>query len=155
MNKLTCFNTKVCIIIISLFIIPIIGLSQSSNVKIISLEDKNKEILKRLIVEGYNKRKMDIVDELVDSNYVEHTNGVTTKGSGFIKKTITWLAEEAPDFKMTIEDIIAEEENAAMRWVYTGKNIKYAPVGATRTKVGRPGRDRVCRLGGFAVLNPF
>jgi len=85
----------------------------------------NKVLLHRLINEAYNARKLNIVDEIADSSYVEHTNGVTTNSSDIIKQTIAWLAEESEDFKLVIDQLIAEKDKVAMHWIYSGKNKKF------------------------------
>jgi predicted SnoaL-like aldol condensation-catalyzing enzyme len=90
-----------------------------------SVAEKNKELVTRFIDEAYNYRNMETVDELVDSNYVEHTNGVTAKSSDIIKQTVAWLGDEAPDFKLVVDDIIAENDLVTVRWIYSGFNEKF------------------------------
>lgn len=106
------------LMIISALLLPVICFSQS-------IEEKNVGLVKRLIEVGYNQRNLSVVDEIADTSYVEHTNGVTSTSSDIIKQTITYLAAEVPDFKLIIDDILAQGEKVAFRWIFSGLNKKY------------------------------
>ncbi len=90
-----------------------------------TIEQKNIGLLKQLIEVGYNQRNFEIVDQIVDSNYVENTNGITAKSPEVVKQTITYLAEESPNFKLVIDDVIAQGDKVALRWIYSGHNKKH------------------------------
>ena len=111
------------LIIISLILIS--GFAQFLIAQEMSLEEQNKLKLNRLINEAYNQRKLDVVDEIADSNYVEHTNNITTESSNVIKQTIIFFEKESPDFKIVTEDMIADGDKVAMYWIYSGMNKKY------------------------------
>lgn len=112
--------SNVCIIIILTFILSSILIAQDE----ISLEQK-KEMVTRLIEEAYNQRKYSSIDDLVLPDYVEYTNGIRVDSSSAIKKAIIWLAERAPNFKITPVSVIGVENTIVLQWVYQGLNTKY------------------------------
>ena len=111
---------KISLLIILALILLTVGIYHFAKAQEISLQDENKAVLKCLVDEAYNQRNLDVIDEIADSCYVEHTNGVTTNSRDIIKQTITWLAEEAPDFTLVIEDLIAEGDKVVLRATLSG-----------------------------------
>lgn len=80
-----------------------------------SLEE-NKAIVRRF-VEAYNERKLDLIDDFVASNYLDHTNKVGREG---LKQLFDVGLIAFPDWHETIEDIIAEGDKVWVRLSYTG-----------------------------------
>lgn len=80
-----------------------------------SLEE-NKAIVRRFI-EAYNKRNLDLIDDFVAANYVDHTNKVDREG---LKQLFDMGLTAFPDWHETIEDIIAEGDKVWVRLAYTG-----------------------------------
>jgi C-1 hydroxylase len=80
-----------------------------------SLEE-NKAIVRRFI-EAYNNRNLDLIDDFVASDYVDHTNKVGRKG---LKQLFAVGFNAFPDWHETIEDIIAEGDKVWVRLAYTG-----------------------------------
>ena len=66
--------------------------------------EKNKSIVRRWI-EAYNKRNLDVFDEFIASDYVDHSNKVDRDG---LKQLFNMGFKAFPDWHETIEDIIAE-----------------------------------------------
>ncbi len=96
---------------------------------IMSLE-KNKAIIRKML-EALNERNLDLLDELIAPDYVDHTNHL--RGLEEVKKFSTMLFKGFPDFHETIEDIIAEGDKV---WVFlketgthTGEFRGLAPTG--------------------------
>jgi len=93
-----------------------------------SLEE-NKAIVRRFI-EAYNKRNLDLVDDLVAPDYVDHTNQVGREG---LKQLFDMGFKGFPDWHETIEDIIAEGDKVWVRLAYTGTHkgefLGLAPTG--------------------------
>ena len=75
-----------------------------------SLEE-NKAIVRRFI-EIYNKRNLDLIDDLVAPDYVDHTNKVSREG---LKQLFNMALKAFPDWHETIEDIIAEGDKVWVR----------------------------------------
>ncbi len=80
-----------------------------------SLEE-NKAIVRRFI-EIYNKRNLDLVDDFVAPDYVDHTNKVDREG---LKQLFNMALKAFPDWHETIEDIIAEGDKVWVRVKGTG-----------------------------------
>jgi C-1 hydroxylase len=80
-----------------------------------SLEE-NKAIVRRFI-EVYNRRNLDLIDDFVAPDYVDHTNKVDREG---LKQLFNMGLTAFPDWHETIEDIIAEGDKVWVRLAYTG-----------------------------------
>ncbi len=80
-----------------------------------SLEE-NKAIVRRFI-ESYNNRNLDLIDDFVAPDYVDHTNKVDRDG---LKQLFNMGLKAFPDWHETIEDIIAEGDKVWVRLAYTG-----------------------------------
>ncbi len=93
-----------------------------------SLEE-NKAIVRRFI-EAYNKRNLDLIDDFVAPDYVDHTNKVDREG---LKQLFNMGLTAFPDWHETIEDIIAEGDKVLVRLAYTGTHtgefMRLAPTG--------------------------
>ena len=80
-----------------------------------SLEE-NKAIVRRF-VEAYNKRNLDLFDDLLAPDYFDHTNKVGPEG---LKQLMNMAFKAFPDWHEAIEDIIAEGDRVWVRVNYTG-----------------------------------
>ena len=80
-----------------------------------SLEE-NKAIVRRFI-EAYNKRNLDLFDDILAPDYFDHTSKVGVEG---LKQLMNMAFKAFPDFHETIEDIIAEGDKVWARITFTG-----------------------------------
>ena len=80
------------------------------------LLEENKAIVRKFI-EAYNNRNLDLVDDFVAPDYVDHTNNVNREG---LKQLIAMGLNAFPDWHETIEDIIAKGDKVWVRLSYTG-----------------------------------
>jgi C-1 hydroxylase len=78
---------------------------------------ENKAIMRRFI-EAYNNRNLEIFEELVVPNFVDHTH--QQQGRDKFKKLFTMAFEGFPDWHEEIEDMIAEGEKVWVRVKATG-----------------------------------
>ena len=78
--------------------------------------EANKDIVRRFI-EVYNKRDLDLIDDFIAADYVDHTNKVDREG---LKQLFALGFEAYPDWHETIEDIIAEGDKVWVRLSYKG-----------------------------------
>jgi steroid delta-isomerase-like uncharacterized protein len=85
--------------------------------------DRNKEVARRIYEEALNKRDLDLLDELVAPDYVEH-DPLPGQGTGIegIKDRYRMLIEGL-DPTFTIEDVIAEGDKVVVRWTNNGTNV--------------------------------
>ncbi len=81
-----------------------------------SLEE-NKAIVRRFI-EAYNKQNLDLVDDLVAPDFVDHTH--QEQGLESLKQRLKMGFKAFPDWHETIEDIIAEGDKVWVRLAYAG-----------------------------------
>ena len=79
--------------------------------------DKNKAIVTGFI-EAYNGRDLDLFDDFVSLDYVDHTNQI--RGRESLKQLITMGFTAFPDWNETVEDIIAEGDKVWVRLAYSG-----------------------------------
>ena len=93
-----------------------------------SLEE-NKAIVRRFI-EAYNKRNLDLFDDLLAPDYFDQTSKVGPEG---LKQLMNMAFKAFPDLHETIEDIIAEGDKVWVRITFTGTNtgewFGFAPTG--------------------------
>ena len=81
-----------------------------------SLEE-NKAIVRRFI-EAYNQRNLDLFDDFVAPDFVDHVH--QQQGLESLKKIFNIAFIGMPDLHETIEDIIAEGDKVWARLTYTG-----------------------------------
>ncbi len=97
-----------------------------------SLEE-NKAIVRKFI-EAYNQRNLDLIDDFVAPDYVDHTNKVDREG---LKQLFNMGFTAFPDWHETIEDIIAEGDKVWIRakstGTHTGEFMGIAPTGKKLT----------------------
>jgi len=78
---------------------------------------ENKALVRRFM-QAYNERKMEIFEELVAEDYIDHVFEQT--GRDALKSLFTMAFEGFPDWYEAIEDIIAEDDRAWVRVKATG-----------------------------------
>jgi predicted ester cyclase len=85
--------------------------------------ETNKHLARRVFDEVLNGRNLDLLDELAVPDYVEH-NPLPGQRTGIdgIRDRYTMLFN-AFDFRMTVEDVIAEGDKVVLRWTQTGTHI--------------------------------
>jgi predicted ester cyclase len=96
--------------------------------------EENKAIVRRFN-EAYNSRNLDIFDELVAPDYIDHTHGI--QGRENYKQLFTAIFQGFPDWHESIEGIIAEGDTVWGQIVATGTHtgvydlfgIQFAPTG--------------------------
>jgi len=95
------------------------------------LSDANKDLLRRLL-DRYNAGDLDALDNLVCQDYVHHSNAMTLTLAQF-KRGAAWLRTGMPDFHLVVEDMVAEGDRVAIRFVghgtHAGSMYGEAPTG--------------------------
>lgn len=85
-------------------------------------EEKNKALVRRFVEEIFNRGNMSVADELVAPDFVEHEElppGIPSDREG-VKQLTTMMRSAFPDFKATIDDIIAAGNKVVIRMTWTG-----------------------------------
>jgi steroid delta-isomerase-like uncharacterized protein len=103
---------------------------------------ENEAIVRRLYEGVWNERRFELLDELMSPSYVLHGPQVagTTIGPEEYKGQVLRLLKGFPDSRMTIEDIISENEKIVVAWTFSGThNGEFMGVPATHKKVHAAG----------------
>lgn len=80
----------------------------------------NESIARRLIDVGYGEKNLDVIDELVTEEFVEH--GRDLHGREAFKRYVQSIPEWASDHTVSSDLQIANEDCVVARWTATGTN---------------------------------
>jgi steroid delta-isomerase-like uncharacterized protein len=103
---------------------------------------ETKATARRLLEEAFNSGNLDVVDELVAPEFVNHDAALPEPGVGIeaAKASITGYREAFPDLRLTIEQQLAEGEYVTTRWsargTHQGNLMGMAPTGKQATVTG-------------------
>ena len=83
---------------------------------------ETKAIARRFLEEAFNGGKLDVVDELVAPEFVNHDAALPEPAIGIeaAKASITGYRDAFPDLRLTIEQQVAEGEYVTTRWSARG-----------------------------------
>ena len=84
--------------------------------------EQNKALLRRLMEEAFNRGNTSLIDELFAPDFVEHEElppGLPA-GSEGVKQLSTAFRSAFPDFKVAIDDMIAEGDKVVARSTWSG-----------------------------------
>jgi len=114
--------------------------------------EENKAILRREMVEVWNKGNLAVVDELVANNFVLHDPSQPTevRGPEGLKQYVTAFRTAFPDLHITFEDQVAEGDKVATRITLrgthkgelagipaTGKQVTITSISIDRLEAGK------------------
>ncbi len=85
------------------------------------MSDQNKAIVQRYIEEVYNQGNVNVVEELVTTDYVNH-GGLSDQAPGAtgLKQFIPQLRTIFPDEHLTLDLVVAEGDKVAYHWTARG-----------------------------------
>lgn len=82
----------------------------------------NKQIARRVFEEIWNNKRLEVADELIAPNFVQHDpqspfpiNSVET-----YKQVVRYYLNAFPDVHFTVEDVISDGSTVVTRWSSTG-----------------------------------
>jgi len=86
------------------------------------MSEQNKNVVRRLFEEVWNKGQVSVADELFTPNYNHHDSSTPDVGRGpeSEKKRVTLYRNAFPDMRLTIDEILAEGETVVARWSCRG-----------------------------------
>jgi steroid delta-isomerase-like uncharacterized protein len=83
---------------------------------------ENKAIVRRLYEEVWNKRRVELVDELMSPSHAMNDNQLPDSGIGpeAYKRNVARFVTGFPDLRFTVEDMLAENDKVAVGWTISG-----------------------------------
>jgi steroid delta-isomerase-like uncharacterized protein len=88
-------------------------------------EEENKAAFRRYVEEVGNEGNLDLADEIFDRYLAHQSDGsVLERGSEDVKRFMGEFRKGFPDFRSTIEDMVAEGDKVATRWRMRGTHRK-------------------------------
>jgi len=94
------------------------------------MSEANKQLVRRHFEELFNRQHLDVAEELVGDEYLEHALAPfgqaepgKVHGPTHLRQTTQWLLAQFPDLHMTIEAIVAEGDTVAVRILSEGTNL--------------------------------
>jgi predicted ester cyclase len=103
--------------------------------------EKNKALARRYQEEVWGKGNLDLIDELLAADFVDHSlpAGMDPSFAG-AKRAVQGALDAFPDGRWTVEDVIAEGEKVVLRWKMDATHEHefrgIAPVGKPVTVTG-------------------
>jgi len=85
------------------------------------MTETNKALVRRLIDEAQCQGNLDVVDELLSNDFIDHTPfpGVPATRDG-VKMLFGYLRSAFPDLQVRVQEQIAEGDKVATRKVFAG-----------------------------------
>jgi steroid delta-isomerase-like uncharacterized protein len=87
------------------------------------MSEENKTKVRRLLEEGFGQGKVDVVDEVLHSDFVcydPNSEAGEIRGADTIKGEIEYFRTAAPDLTYTVEDQVAEGDKVVSRYRASG-----------------------------------
>ena len=116
--------------------------------------EENKAVARRVLEEIFNKGNLDVADELLAPEYVDHDPAMPedVRGPEGFKEYVRAYRSAFSDIHIQIEDQIAEGDNVVTRWTGTGTHDgDLAGIAPTGKRVTLPGMEIVRISGGKLV----
>jgi steroid delta-isomerase-like uncharacterized protein len=108
--------------------------------------EENKALARRVIEEMFNNGNLDVADELIAPDYVDHDPAMPEEihGPEGFKEYVSMYRSAFPDIHIEIEDQIAEGDKVTTRWTGTGTHEgDLAGIAPTGNRVTLPGMEIV------------
>ena len=85
------------------------------------MSEENKAIVKRIVQEIWNGGNLDLADELIAPDYVDNVSGTGSQvGPNGFKEAVNGVRDAFPDFVITINDMISEDDKVVLVWTFIG-----------------------------------
>lgn len=111
------------------------------------MSEANKDIVRRLGLEGFGKGNEAVLDELLAEDYVDHgaPPGVPPGREG-AKTFVAQLQAAFSNIDQSVDDVVAEGDKVAARWTFTADHTGEflgVPASGKRITVGGLEIDRI------------
>lgn len=115
------------------------------------MTDQVKSVVRAIVEDHWNKKNAGLASELFASRCAIHTPDAELHGVEGAGQLFTAYSTAFPDFQMTIDDLIAEGDCAALRYTFSGTHTgPLGPVPASGKRVTTHGIS-LMRLSGGKV----
>ena len=84
------------------------------------MSEQNKALVRRLIEDHWNAKNPALVSELFAPTVTIHTPDGVLNGLDGASALLQAYATAFPDFRLVIDDLVADAEKVAFRWTFNG-----------------------------------
>jgi steroid delta-isomerase-like uncharacterized protein len=86
------------------------------------MSTENKDIVRRLYDEVWNKRKLDVVAQIISPSHALLDPFVSGSqvGPELYRRRVLELTASFPDLRFTLDEVIAEKDKVVVLWVISG-----------------------------------
>ena len=106
------------------------------------MSSDNKTVVRRLYDEVWNKRKVNVIPEIISPSHALHdpnASGSSIGPEAYKRQYFSFIAA-FPDLRFGIEDIIGEEDKIVVSWTISGTHKgEFMGIAATNKKVSVDG----------------
>jgi steroid delta-isomerase-like uncharacterized protein len=120
--------------------------------------EQNKTTVRRFIEEVFNKGNLNLLNQLVDNNYVgrDPSQPNEVRGPEGLKKNLQELRTAFPDLTLKIEDIFCEGDKVCCRWTGSGTHKgEYLGLSPTNKKASMVVGLEVFRLSNGKIVEDW
>jgi steroid delta-isomerase-like uncharacterized protein len=118
-------------------------------------EHKNKDLMRRIVEELWNQKKLAVIDELYAENYVGHTPNGLLQGRAGVRQHVTTYITAFPDCNIAIDEMVAEADKISVRWTGTGTHRgELEGIAPTGKRIDVPG-NLTARISGGKVVEEY
>lgn len=104
------------------------------------MSEENKVLLRRFLTEVWNGGRLDLIDELVDPDYVSHVvHAPPIRNREELKRWVSGVRTAFPDIRFMIEDLLSDDDKTILRWTAEARH------GGEFLGVAGTGKRVVCR----------
>ena len=86
------------------------------------MNEQNAQLVRRWFEEVWNQRRIETIDELTPPDLIGHHEMQTTRSRDDFKRFHAQILELVPDVRAVVEDVLASETDAVVRWRFSGTN---------------------------------
>ncbi len=86
------------------------------------LQTNNAKLIKRYFEEVWNRGQLDVLDEIIAADYVNHTPGLPNPipGPTGLKPIVAAIRKAFPDLKYVIENMVVSDDQVAVQTTMHG-----------------------------------
>lgn len=97
------------------------------------MSNTNKQLVEAWFEEVWNKKRREVIAEMLSPDSVVHEGGVSARGPEGFYPFFDRMQASFSDFRVTVEDIVTDGDKTCVRWSctmrHTGNAFDLAPTG--------------------------